>query len=262
MAENKELTGKVALVTGGSRGIGAAIALKFAQRGADVAINYISSATAAESVAEAIRAHGVRAMTVKADISNETDVGAMFQDVVREFGRLDIAVSNSGIEHFGRLDEDTGADIDRIFAVNVKGQYFVAQQAYKYMEDYGRVMLTSSISAVKGVPRHAVYAASKAAILGMAKCLAVDFGPRNITVNVLAAGGVKTDMYDHNATEYIPGGENMTAQQIEELLSKWSPLGRVGLPEDVAGVAALIASRDSQWLTGQTFHVSGGAYMT
>lgn len=95
----------------------------------------------------------------------------------------------------------------------------------------------------------------------MAKCLAVDFGPRNITVNVIAAGGVKTDMYDHNSAKYIPGGANMTPKQIEDLLSKWSPLGRVGLPEDVAGVAALIASRDSQWLTGQTFHVSGGAFM-
>lgn len=114
---------------------------------------------------------------------------------------------------------------------------------------------------LQGVPGHAVYASSKAAILGMAKCLAVDFGPRNITVNVIAAGGVKTDMYNHNAPKYIPGGQNMTPKQIEDLLSKWSPLGRVGLPEDVAGVAALIASRDSQWLTGQTFHVSGGAFM-
>lgn len=96
----------------------------------------------------------------------------------------------------------------------------------------------------------------------MAKCLAVDFGPRNITVNVIAAGGVKTDMYDHNAPKYIPGGASMSPQQIDEMLSKWSPLGRVGLPEDVAGVAALIASRDSQWLTGQTFHVSGGAFMS
>ncbi|CEJ60503.1 hypothetical protein PMG11_09075 [Penicillium brasilianum] len=261
MLVNKELSGKVALVTGASRGIGAAIAIKFAQHGANVAINYVSSSTAADSVANEVRTHGVRALTVKADVSNQAEVGTMFEAVKREFGRLDIVVSNSGIEHFGVLGEVTGDDIDRIFAVNVKGQYFVAQEAYKYLEDFGRVMLTSSISAVKGVPGHAVYASSKAAILGMAKCLAVDFGPRNITVNVIAAGGVKTDMYDHNSPKYIPGGENMTPKQIEDFLSKWSPLGRVGLPEDVAGVAALIASRDSQWLTGQTFHVSGGAFM-
>jgi tetrahydroxynaphthalene reductase len=118
-----------------------------------------------------------------------------------------------------------------------------------------------SILIVKGVPRHAVYAASKAAVQGMTKCLAVDFGSRNITVNCIAAGGVKTDMYTEMSAKYIPGGDKMSPQQIEELLSKWSPLGRVGEVEDVAGVAALIASPDSQWLTGQTWQVSGGSYM-
>jgi len=114
---------------------------------------------------------------------------------------------------------------------------------------------------MQGVPHHSIYAASKAAILGMTKCLAVDFGARQITVNCIAAGGVKTDMYTEMAAKYIPGGENMSPEQIDECLSKWSPLGRPGFPEDVAGVASLIASKDSQWLTGQTFHVSGGAYM-
>lgn len=95
----------------------------------------------------------------------------------------------------------------------------------------------------------------------MTKCLAVDFGPRQITVNCIAAGGVKTDMYTENAANYIPGGDKMTPEQIDACLSKWSPLGRPGLAEDVSGVASLIASRDSQWLTGQTFHVSGGAHM-
>ena len=121
--------------------------------------------------------------------------------------------------------------------------------------------MKSHMLLVQGVPRHAIYAASKAAVQGMTKCLAVDFGPRNITVNCIAAGGVKTDMYDEMAAKYVPGSENMTAQEIEAMISKWSPLGRVGVPEDVSGVAALIASPDSQWLTGQTFQVSGGAYM-
>lgn len=98
-------------------------------------------------------------------------------------------------------------------------------------------------------------------MLGLTKCLAVEFGARNITVNCIAAGGVKTDMYVDNAAKYIPGGERMSMQQIDEALSKWSPLGRPGEVEDVAGVAALIASPDSQWLTGQTWQVSGGAYM-
>ncbi|KAJ5947699.1 hypothetical protein N7466_000714 [Penicillium verhagenii] len=261
MSVNKNLAGKVALVTGGSRGIGAAIAIKLAEHGADLAINYVSSATAAEAVAEQVRSLGVTAITVKADVSQEEEVSAMFKTVMEKFGQLDIAVSNSGIEYFADLSETTGADIDRVFGVNVKGQYFVAQQAYKYMADHGRVMLTSSISAVKGVPHHAVYAASKAAVQGMTKCLAVDFGPRNITVNCIAAGGVKTDMYDENSASYFPGGDKMTPEQIETLLSKWSPLGRVGLPEDISNIAAFIASPESQWLTGQTFSATGGAYM-
>ncbi|CAI7642213.1 unnamed protein product [Penicillium bialowiezense] len=261
MSTNKDLAGKVALITGASRGIGAAIAIKFAQRGADIAVNYVSNASAAEAVAAQIRALGVRAITLQADVSKEDEVKSMFETAHREFGRLDIAVSNSGIEHFGDLSEVKGSDIDAVFAVNVKGQYFVAQQAYRFMEDYGRVMLTSSISAVKGVPRHAVYAASKAAVQGMTKCLAVDFGSRNITVNCIAAGGVKTDMYAEMSAKYIPGGDKMSPQQIDEALSKWSPLGRPGEVEDVAGVASLIASPESQWLTGQTWQVSGGAYM-
>jgi len=165
MSENKNLAGKVALsklhpihstykslthpVTGSSRGIGASIALKLAQQGASIAINYNTTTTAAESVAEQIRSHGVRAITIQANVSQKKEVTTMFEAVMHEFGRLDIVVSNSGIEHFGALDQDTGDDIDRIFAVNVKGQYFVAQQAFKHMSDYGRVILTSSISAVR-----------------------------------------------------------------------------------------------------------------
>lgn len=140
---------KLRSVTGGSRGIGAAIAIKLAEHGAHLAINYVSSATAAEAVAEQVRSHGVTAITVKADVSQEEEVSAMFKTIMEEFGRLDIAVSNSGIEYFAEHAETTGADIDRVFGVNVKGQYFVAQEAYRYMEDFGRVMLTSSISAVK-----------------------------------------------------------------------------------------------------------------
>lgn len=109
--------------------------------------------------------------------------------------------------------------------------------------------------------KHAIYATSTAAIQGMTKCLACDFGPRNITVNCIAAGGVKTDMYSVNAPHYVADSENMSEEEIEAALSKWSPLGRVGIPEVVAGIIILLASPLSQWLTGQTFHVSGGALM-
>ncbi|CAI7667988.1 hypothetical protein CBS147355_6303 [Penicillium roqueforti] len=258
---SQNLTGKVAIVTGSSRGIGAAAALRLAQHGADIAINYFSSAQAAESVADQARSLGVKAITVKADVSQEEDIKALFTKVIEELGRVDIVLSNSGIEHFGAVPDVTGQQIDHVFSVNVKAQFLVAQQSHKYMANDGRLILMSSISAQKGVPEHAIYAASKAAIQGMVKCLAYDFGPRNITVNAIAPGGVKTDMYTEAAAKYIPGGESMTEEEIDTNLSKWSPLGRPGFPDDVSGVVALLASPEAQWLTGQTFHVSGGAQM-
>ncbi|KAM5347296.1 hypothetical protein ACJ41O_010301 [Fusarium nematophilum] len=258
---NRNLAGQVALVTGSSRGIGAAIALRLAQHGADVALNYVNSAAAAEKVAEQIRALNVKAITIKADVSQEADIKTMFEKVIQEFGHLNIVMSNSGIEHFGAVPDVTGEQIDQVFSVNVKAQFFVAQQAYKHIADNGRLILMSSISAQKGIAEHAVYAASKAAIQGMVKCLAYDFGPRQVTVNALAPGGVKTDMYADAAAKYIPGGSRMSEDEIDDALSKWSPLNRPGFPDDISGVVALIASPESQWLTGQTFHVSGGAHM-
>ncbi|KAH2763469.1 hypothetical protein KXV66_008057 [Aspergillus fumigatus] len=244
-----------------NRGIGATTALRLAQHGADVAVNYTNSAAAAESVAEKIRSFGVRAITVKADVSKETDIKAVFEEVMEEFGRLDIVLSNSGIEHFGSVSTVTEAEIDNILRVNVKGQFFVTQQAYKHLADNGRLILMSSISAFKGVPGHAIYAASKAAIHGMIKCLAYVFGPRGITVNAIAPGGIKTDMYKEAAAKYLPRGENMSEAEIDEEMSQWSPLGRPGFPDDVSGVVALLASPEAQWLTGQILHVSGGAQM-
>jgi len=256
------LTGKVALVTGSSRGIGAASVIKLASHGADVIVNYFSSPKHAEEVAEKCRSFGVRAITVHADVSKTADIVKLFDLSIKEFGRIDIVFSNSGIEHWGKPDEVDEAQIDKVFAINVKAQFFVAQQAYKYMSDYGRLILMSSISAQKGVPAHSIYAASKAAIQGMVRCLAYDFGPKNITVNCVAPGGIKTDMYADAASKYIPGGDNMSEEEIDEALSQWSPLKRPGFPDDVSGVIVLLASPESQWITGQTLQVGGGAHMS
>ncbi|KAL9109446.1 MAG: hypothetical protein Q9227_005954 [Pyrenula ochraceoflavens] len=258
---SRNLEGKVALVTGSSRGIGAAIALRLAQHGAHVAVNYVSSASAAEAVAAKIRTHNVKSIVVKANVSHQPEIKAMFETVVAELGRIDIVMSNSGIEHFGAVPDVTGEEIDRVFAVNVKAQYFVAQQAYSHMADHGRLILISSISAQRGIPNHAIYSASKAAIQGMIKSLAYDFGHRHITVNAIAPGGIKTDMYTEAAAKYFPDGDKMTPQEVDDALSKWSPLGRPGFPEDIAGVVAMIAGEESEWLTGQTFQVGGGACM-
>ncbi|KAF2090126.1 NAD(P)-binding protein [Saccharata proteae CBS 121410] len=255
------LAGKVALVTGSSRGIGKAILLRLAAHGANVVVNYVSSSSAAESVAKEARRMGVEAICVQADVSKQQDLANLFQKTKQEFGRLDIVMSNSGIEHFGKLEEVTEDEIDKVFGVNVKGQFMVAQQASKYLEDGGRLFLISSISAVMGIRDHALYAASKAAVQGMVKCLAWDFGSRQITVNAIAPGGVKTDMYAEVAAKYIPGGDKLTVDEIDAKLGQWSPLGRPGFPEDVAGIIAMLSGPEAQWITGQTIHASGGAHM-
>ncbi|KAL7940442.1 hypothetical protein V8C42DRAFT_242504 [Trichoderma barbatum] len=254
------LVGKVALVTGSSRGIGQAIAMRLAEHGANVVINYMSSASAAEAVAENARKLGVQAIALKADVSNSKELAAMFQKAKEEFGRLDIVMSNSGIEHFGKLEEVMEEEIDKTLSVNVKAQFMVAQQAHKHLEDFGRLILISSVSAVMGIPNHALYSASKAAIIGMVKSLAWDFGSRNITVNAIAPGGVKTDMYAEVAAKYLPNGGNMTIDEIDAIVSQWSPFGRPGFPEDIAGVVALLASPEAQWITAQTVYVTGGTH--
>ena len=147
MSSEKNLAGKVALVTGSGRGIGAAIALRLASHGANVVINYHSSPDRAEGVAEKARSLGVKAICVKADVSKKADVVALFETIKMELGRIDIIMSNSGIEHFGELESVKEEEIDRVFSVNVKGQFFVAQEAHKYLKNNGRLILISSISA-------------------------------------------------------------------------------------------------------------------
>ncbi|CAF1059348.1 unnamed protein product [Adineta ricciae] len=264
MATNRvqNLKGKVALVTGSSRGIGAAAVIRLAEHGADVVITYLSSTKLAEEVAEKCRALGVRTLVIQGDLTKQEDVVRLFNEVLEKFGRLDIVFSNAGIEHWGKPNEVDEAQIDKVFDINVKSQFFVAQQAYKYMNDNGRLILMSSLAAHRGIPGHSIYAASKAAVQGMVRCLAYDFGPRNITVNCVAPGGIKTDMYAESAPNYIPGADKMTEAELDRAVGKWSPLGRPGITDDTSGIIALLASPDSQWITGQTLQVSGGAQMT
>ena len=146
--QSTPLKGKVAIVTGSGRGIGAAEVLRLAALGADVAVNYAHSANAAEGVAQQARAFGIKAITIKADVSKREDITALFDKTKAEYGRIDIVMSNSGIEHFGNLPDVTEEQIDKVMAINVKGQFFVAQEAYKHLEDYGRLILISSVSAV------------------------------------------------------------------------------------------------------------------
>ena len=168
------LDGKVALVTGSSRGMGRQNALELASRGASVVICYTSSASAAEAVVKDIETLGSRAIAIKADVSKPAEIATLFEQAVKHFGKLDIVVSNAGVETFGHVSEITPEEFDRVFGVNTRGQLLVAQQAYRHLEEGGRLVLLSSISAqAKGVPNHAVYSGSKAAVEAFARCLAV-----------------------------------------------------------------------------------------
>ena len=250
---NQRLTGKVAVVTGSGRGIGKGIALKLAQEGASVVVNYRKSEDEAEAVVKEIEQKGGKAAAIQADMSKVEEISQLFNQAVDRFGKLDILVSNAGIEHFGKLEEVTPEEFDRTFAVNTRGQFFAMREAAKRISDGGRIVCMSSVSTTHSVPNHAVYAGSKAANEAFARHLALDLGDRGITVNAVAPGATKTDMYDKYVDLYSQSDE-----PIEEQMKQLSPLGRAGKPQDIANIIAFIVSDEGGWLTGQTIHATGG----
>merc|ERR1712000_258779 len=256
------LTGKVALVTGSGRGMGRETALELARRGADVVVNYANSSDAAEILVKEIKALGRDAIAVKANVGNVSETIAMFKQAKDHFGKIDIVVSNSGVVSFGHLKDVTEEEYDRVFNINTRGQFFVAREAYKNLEVGGRIILMGSITGqAKGVPKHTVYSGSKGAIETFVRCMAIDCGDKKITVNAVAPGGIKTDMYHAVCKEYIPNGENLTDDQVDEYAATWSPMNRVGLPIDVARVTAFLASQDGEWVNGKVIGIDGAACM-
>ena len=251
----KRLEGKVAIVTGSSRGIGKGIAIKLAIEGAKVVVNYSSSPDKAKEVVNEINNNGGEAIAIEADMSKIDQIKQLVAKTVDKYGQLDILVSNAGIEHFGSFEEVTEEEFDKVFSVNTRGQFFAMQEAAKRMKDGGRLICTSSISASKGFINHSVYSGSKGANESFARNLAVDLGPRGITVNAIAPGATKTDMYEHNANLYRDPDSKLS---VDEQMNKFSPLGRVGTPEDIANVVAFLASNEAGWITGQVIHVTGG----
>jgi len=256
------LAGKVALITGSGRGIGKGMALELASRGASVVINYAKSADKAEAVVQEILklGTGVKAIALQADVSKPEEIFKLFEKANQHFGHLDIVISNSGTEVWSNEEDVTQADFDYIFNINCRGQFFVAQQGLKYLGKGGRIILMSSIAAqMSGIPNHALYAGSKAAVEGFTRSFAVDCGKKGITVNAIAPGGVKTDMFDANAWHYAPNGyPEMPIADIEKGLAKLCPLGRCGLTSDIAKAVALLVSPDSEWINGQVVKLSGG----
>lgn len=245
-----KLEGKVAVVTGASKGIGAAIAKSLAEAGASVVVNYSSSKEGADRVVSDITGKGGRAVAVKGDMSKVADIKRLFEETKKAYGSLDILVNNAGIYQFAPLEAVTEDEFHRQFNVNVLGTLLATQEAAKFFgENGGSVINLSSVVSMRPFPMASVYAATKGAVDAATRVLALELGPKKIRVNAIAPGGVNTE-----GTRQIGfAGGDMEKQAIAE-----TPLGRFGQPEDVARVAVFLASDESGWVTGERIAVSGG----
>jgi len=260
--ETSRLDGKVALVTGSGRGIGAAMATELAKRGAKVIVNYANSIEAANKVVDSIKQAGGEAIALKADVGDVSQTKKLMDDAVEHYGQLDIVCSNSGVVSFGHFKDVEEEEFDRVFRINTRGQFFVAREAYKHLSVGGRIILMGSITGqAKGVPKHAVYSGSKGAIETFVRCMAIDAGDKKITVNCVAPGGIKTDMYHAVCREYIPNGQQLSDDQVDEYAATWSPMSRVGQPIDIARVVCFLASQDGEWVNGKVIGIDGAACM-
>ncbi|KUJ19213.1 NAD(P)-binding protein [Mollisia scopiformis] len=256
------LAGKIALVTGSGRGIGREMALELGRRGAKVVVNYANSSEAADEVVAEIQKSGSEAIAIMANVSVVKDIISLFAQAVAHFGKLDIVCSNSGVVSFGHIKDVTEEEYDRVMNINTRGQFFVAREAYKHLSIGGRLIMMGSITGqAKGVPKHTVYSGNKGAIETFVRCMAIDFGDKKITVNCIAPGGIKTDMYHKVCREYIPNGEKLSDDGVDEYAATWSPLHRVGLPIDVARVVCFLASQDGEWINGKVLGIDGAACM-
>lgn len=242
----KKLAGKVALITGGSRGIGAAIARRLALDSAAVAITYASAQQKADEVVRAIESAGGRAVAIRADSADAVAVKSAVAETVRRLGRLDALVNNAGIAVMAPLEQFLLEDFDRMVAVNVRAVFLAAQEASRHMSEGGRIITIGSVNADRiPFPGGAVYAMTKAAVAGLTRGLARDLGPRGITVNNVQPGPIDTDM-------------NPADGPYSEAMKGWTALGRFGRGEEIAAMVAYLAGPEAGFVTGASLTIDGG----
>ncbi len=239
------LDGKVAIVTGASRGIGRAVAERLGGDGARVVVNYVHNAGKAQEVVEAIEAAGSQAFAVRADVGRLEDVRRLFQTAEERFGGVDLVVNNASVSVFKPHAEVSEEEFDRVFALIARGTFFALQEAAKRLRDGGRIVNISSGGTVTGGPGAGLYLGAKAAVEQFSLALAKELGPRAITVNAVLPGLTDTD------------GMIMPPEAVEQAVNM-TPLGRLGQPEDVADVVAFLAGEDGRWMTGQLVRAGGG----
>lgn len=242
----KALSGKVAIVTGASSGIGRAIAERIADEGAIVVVNHSKSAEKAQQVVVGIQAKGGKALAVQADLSRVADARRLVIDTVKQFNRLDILINNAGKFMPKPLEETTEEDFDGVIALNAKGPYFAMQEAARVLKDGGRIVNISTGGTHLRFPGATAYLGSKAALEQYTKGLAQELAPKGITVNTISPGFTET---------------GMMTEEYRQIGIQLSPMKRLGVPKDIADVVVFVVSEDARWLTGQTIQVGGGIVM-
>lgn len=249
MSNTQPLAGKVAIVTGGARGIGRAIAERLGADGAHVAVNYRSEEKQAEAATARIQKSGVRAVAVQADVSKTEDVQKLFKTTIDLFGTVDILVNNAGIAlpHRPPVAEVTDEEYDRLFAVNARGVFMALREAARKLADGGRIVNIASTVNAMALPGYSVYAGTKAAVEIWTKIFAKELSGKQITVNAVAPGPVETELFNEGKTE-----------ADKRRMAEMCPLGRLGRPEDIARAVAFLAGPDGAWINGQILLANGG----
>jgi 3-oxoacyl-[acyl-carrier protein] reductase len=242
---SKQLSGKVAIVTGSSRGIGRAIAERLAADGVAVVVNYVRGEQAAQEVVNGIRGRGGQAVAIRADVAKPAEVRRLFAEARTAFGVLDIVIANAGVAVIKSIAESTEEEFDHVFDANAKGVFFTLQEAARQVRDGGRIVVVSTGGTRMLMSGTALYLGSKGAVEQFVRVLSRELGPRNITVNALSPGFTDTDL--------LPERDRKIAAGL-------SPFGRIGEPAEVASVAAFLASDDGRWVTGQNVGAGGGVF--